>query len=213
MHTSSSRCQALEASSRSMETPNALSERRSIRRLSQRKYKAASQGNSPVRPLNVRTPSSAPRVTYNKTAWHVPSKRSNAAPTPALANLRNQCCAHTTTLWKYHGHRGRGTITARPKHSLNRTRGCRFLKFSLIFRTPFFGRLVRQYNCRTNDTTTRGAESYATLRNSKVVSIMSNIPVSHNIPQLALGKDIFDSPIFCLSHYLYRPALIATFFK
>ena len=41
-HTSSSRCHALEESSRSTETPNALSERRSIQRLSRRKYKAAS---------------------------------------------------------------------------------------------------------------------------------------------------------------------------
>ena len=132
MHTSSSRCQDLEESSRSMETPNALSERRSIRRLSQRKYKAASQGNYPVRPLNIWTPSSAPGVTYNKTAWHVPSKRSNAAPTPALANLRNQCCAYITTLWKYHGQKGRGTITAHPKHGLNHTRGCRLLHFLLL---------------------------------------------------------------------------------
>ena len=132
MPTSSSRCQDLGESLQSMETPNALSERRSIRRLSQRKYKAASQGNSPVRPLNVWTLSSAPKVTYNKTAWHVPSKHSNAAPTPALANLRNQCCAYITTLWKYHGHRGRGTITARPKRGLNRTRGCRFLHFLLL---------------------------------------------------------------------------------
>ena len=132
MHTSSSRCQALKESSRSMETSNALSEWRSIWRLSQRKYKAASQGNSPVRPLNVWTPSSAPGVTYNKTVWHVPSKRSNAAPTPALANLRNQCCTYITTLWKYHGHRGRGTIAARPKHSLNHTRGCRFLNCLLF---------------------------------------------------------------------------------
>jgi len=131
-HTSSSRCQALEASSRSMETPNALSERRSIRRLSQWKYKAASQGNSPVRPLNVWTPTSAPGVTYNKTAQHVPSKRSNAAPTPALANLRNQCCAYITTLWKYHGQKGRGTITARPKHGLNCTRGCQLFHFLLL---------------------------------------------------------------------------------
>ena len=132
MHTSSSRCQDLEESLRSMETPNALSERRSIQRLSQRKYKVASQGNSPVRPLNVWTPSSAPGVTYNKTAWHVPSKRSNMAPTPALANLRNQCCAYITTLWKYHGHRGRGTITALPTGGLNCTRGCRFLNFLLF---------------------------------------------------------------------------------
>src|SRR3954463_7155503 len=111
-HTSSSKCQDLEESLRSMETPNALSERRSIRRPSQQKYKAASQGNSPVRLLNVRTPSSVPGVTYNKTAWHVPSKRSNAAPTPALAKSRNQCFAYITTLWKYHGHRERGNITA-----------------------------------------------------------------------------------------------------
>ena len=131
-HTSSSRCQALEASSRLMETPNALSKRRSIRRLSQQKYKAASQGNSLVRPLNVRTPSSAPGVTYTKTARHVQSKRDNAAPTPALANLRNQCCAYITTLWKCHGHRGRGTIMARSKCGLNRTRGCRFLNFLLF---------------------------------------------------------------------------------
>ena len=98
-----------------METPNAPSERRSTRRPLQRKYKAASQGNSPVRPLNVRTPSSAPGVTYNKTAWHVPSKRSNAAPTPALARLRNLYHAYIITLWKYHGHKGRGTTTARPE--------------------------------------------------------------------------------------------------
>ena len=132
MHTSSSRCQAVEESSRSMETRNTLSERRSIRRPSWRKYKAASQGNSRVRLLNVQTPSSAPRVTYNKTVGHIPSKHSNAAPTPALANLRNQCCAYITMLWKYHGHRGRGTITARPKRGLNRTRGCRFLNFLLF---------------------------------------------------------------------------------
>src|SRR3954465_11306186 len=94
MHTSSSRCQDLGESSQSMETLNALSEWRSIRRPSQRKYKAASQGNSPVRLLNVRTLSGAPGVTYNKTAWHIPSKRSNAAPTPALAKLRNQYYAY-----------------------------------------------------------------------------------------------------------------------
>ena len=44
-----------------------------------------------------------------------------------------------------------------------------------------------------------------------MVSITSSIPVSHTIPQLAPGKDIFDSPIFCLSHYLYLSALIAAF--
>ena len=114
-HTSSSRCQALEESLWSMETPNALSERRSIRRPSRRKYKVASQGNSPVRLLNVRTPSSAPEATYSKTAWHVPSKCSSAAPTPALAKWLNQYHAYIITLWKYRGHKGRGTTTACPE--------------------------------------------------------------------------------------------------
>src|SRR3954471_16257964 len=91
----------------------------------------ALQGSSPVRPLNVRTLSSAPGVTYNKTAWHVLSRRSNAAPTPALVTLRNQCLVHVTTPLKYHGHRGRGTVTARPKYGLKRTRGCRILFFLL----------------------------------------------------------------------------------
>ena len=115
-HISSSRCQALAESLRSMETPNALSKQRSTRRPWRRKYKVASQGNSPVRLLNVRTTSNAPEVTYNKTVWHIPSKHSSAAPTLALARLRYQYHAYTITLWKYHGHKGRGTTTAHPKY-------------------------------------------------------------------------------------------------
>src|SRR4051812_45300305 len=99
-----------------METLNTLSERRSIRQPSLQRYKVASQGNSPVRLTKVRTPPNAPGVTYNKTVWHVPSKRSNAAPTPALARLRNQYYAYIITLWKYHGRRGRGTTTACPEY-------------------------------------------------------------------------------------------------
>ena len=98
-----------------METPNALSERRSTRRPWWRKYRVASQGNSPIRVLNVRTTSSAPEVTYNKTGWHVLSKHSSAAPTPALARWRYRYHAYIITLWKYHGHKGRGTTTARPE--------------------------------------------------------------------------------------------------
>ena len=100
------------------------SEQRSTQKPLQWKFKAASPGSSPVRPLKGRTPSSAPGVTYKKTAWHDPSRRSNAAPTPTLAKRRRQYFPYITTLWKYHGHRGRGAITARPKHGLNRTRGC-----------------------------------------------------------------------------------------
>ena len=44
-----------------------------------------------------------------------------------------------------------------------------------------------------------------------MVSITSSIPVSHTIPQLAPGKDMLNSPIFCLLHYLYRSALITAF--
>ena len=47
-HISSSRCQALAESLRSMETPNALSERRSTQRPWRQKYSVASQGNSPI---------------------------------------------------------------------------------------------------------------------------------------------------------------------
>ena len=38
----------------------------------------------------------------------------------------------------------------------------------------------------------------------QVVSITSIIPVSHTIPQPALGTDMLNSPTFFLSHYLYR---------
>ena len=67
------------------ETPNAPSVRRSIRRLSQQRYKVAFLGNSPVRPLKSQTLPSAPGVTHSRTTWHTLSKRSNAAPTPAFA--------------------------------------------------------------------------------------------------------------------------------
>ena len=65
-------------------TPNAPSIRRSIRRLSQRRYKVAFSGNSPVRPLKSQTLPSAPGVTHSRTAWHTLRKRSNVAPTPAF---------------------------------------------------------------------------------------------------------------------------------
>ena len=48
--------------------------------------------------------------------------------------------------------------------------------------------------------------------NVQVVSITSSIPISHTIPQLALGADMLNSPTFRLSHYLYRSALIAAIF-
>ena len=195
-----------------MGTPNAPSERRSTRQRSQQKYKAASLGSSPVRPSKSRTLSSAPGVPYNKTAWHVPSKRSNAAPTPALANLRNQCCAYITTLWKYHGHRGRGTITARPKHGLNRTRGCRFFNFLLLSglhsSEGLFGSSIAAQTMQEPGKQT----SHAALWNSQVVSVTSSIPVfAYNSAACSWPGHVKYPNIFCLSHYLYRSALIAAF--
>ena len=112
-----------------METLNAPSERRSTRRPWRRKYKVASQGNSPIRVINVRTTSSAPEVTCNNTGWHVLSKHSSAAPTPARARWRYRYHAYIITLWKYHGHKGRGTTTARPECGSTALRGSLFRRF------------------------------------------------------------------------------------
>ena len=64
---------------------NTPSVRRSIRRLSQWRYKVAFSGNSPVRPLKSQTLPNTPGVIHSRTAWHALSKHSNAAPTPAFA--------------------------------------------------------------------------------------------------------------------------------
>ena len=148
MHTSSSRCQALEESSRSTETLNALSERRNIQRLSRQKYKAASLGNSRVRLPSGRTQLSVPGVTYNTTTWHVPSTRSSAAPTPALAKLQEWSFAYIITLWRYHEHRGRGTTTTGPECGLTTLGAPKcvilFFFFFLTHRTPFTRGPVRQ---------------------------------------------------------------------
>ena len=108
----------------------------------------------------------------------------------------------------------RGTITARPKHGLNRTRGCRFffnflLLSGLHSSEGLFGSSIVAQTMQEPGKQT----SHAALRNSQVVSITSSIPVSHTIPQPAPGTDMLNSPTFCLSHYLYRSALIAALFN
>ena len=127
--------------------------------------------------------------------------------------MRRQCFAYITTLYKYPGYRGRGTITARLKHGLNRTRGCRFFNFLLLSglhsSEGLFGSSIATQTMQEPGKQT----SHAALRNSQVVSITSSIPVSHIIPQLATGADMLHSPTFCLSHYLYRSALIAALFN
>ena len=144
-----------------METQNARSARRSTLRPWRRKYRAASQGNSPIRVLNVRTTSSVPEVTYNKTGRHVPSKHSTAAPTPALARLQNQYHAYIVMLWKYHGHKGRGSTTAHPECGSTALGAPDFaVSFLYTFRTQLFGRPVRQYTRRIHDATARETASH-----------------------------------------------------
>ncbi len=102
---------------------------------------------------------------------------------------------------------------ARPKYGLNRTRGCRFFNFLLLSglhsSKGLFGISIAAQTMQEPGKQT----SHAALRNSQVVSITSSIPVSHTIPQPAPGMDMLNSPTFCLSHYLYRSALIAALFN
>ena len=64
-------------------------------------------------------------------------------------------------LWKYHGHKGRGTTMARPKCGSTALGAPDYCVFSFFtFRTPLSGRPVRQYNRRTHDATAREAASY-----------------------------------------------------
>src|SRR3954462_2614766 len=113
---------------------------------------------------------------------------------------------------KYHGHRGRGTVTARPKYGLKHTRGCRILFFyfedSTLWTTCSAIRLPHK-RCKIQGS----RQSYAALWNSQVVSIMSGISVSNTIPRPAPGQDMLNNLIsFCLSHYLYHSALINSLF-
>ena len=61
-------------------------------------------------------------------------------------------------LWQYHVHKGRGTTTARPECG-STTLGAPDFAISFFyiytFRTPLFGRPVRQYNHQTHDATAR----------------------------------------------------------
>ena len=134
MHTSSSRCQDLRGSLQLMETQSALSEWRSTLRPSQRKRKATSQGNTLVRRLRTRTPSSAPGVIGNRTAWHISSSHSNAAPTPGPSQTAKLVPrVHNYALKIPWAHVGRGAqLRHAPRRGLNRTRGFPFGHFSFF---------------------------------------------------------------------------------
>ena len=101
-------------------------------------------------------------VTYNKAGWHVPSKHSSAAPTPVVARWRYWYNAYIVTLLKYHGHKGRGTTTARPECGSTALRGSLFCLFLFLytFRTQLFGRPVPQYTRRTHDAIARETTSH-----------------------------------------------------
>src|SRR3954470_20161757 len=119
---------------------------------------------------------SAPGVTCNKTTWHDQSKRSNTAPTPAIATQRSKYLEYTITPSKFHGHRGRGTLTACLQYGVKCTRGCRIFLFyfqdSILWITC--SALLPHRRCKTQES----RQSYAALRNSQVVSISSDISVS-----------------------------------
>ena len=92
--------------------------------------------------------------------------RSNAASTPALAQLYDKLSAYIITPWRYHGHRGRGITTTRSRVRFDHTRGsqvCRsFLSFISLF---FIQNSVRRRTCRTHDATAReGQRPRRTLR-------------------------------------------------
>ena len=145
-----------------METPTALSKRRSTQRPWRRKYRTASQGSSPIWVLNVRTTSSAPEATYNRAGWHDPSKHSSAAPTSVLVRWCYRYHAYIITLWKYHGHKGRGATTALPECG-STALGAPYSAVSFFiytFRNQLSGRHVRQYTRRTHAATARERTSY-----------------------------------------------------
>ena len=168
-----------------METPNALSERRSTRRPWRRKYRVASQGNSPIQVSNVQTTSSEPEVTYNKSGWHVPSKHSSAAPTPALARWRYRYHAYIITLWKYHGHKGRGTTTACPECGSTALGAPYSVVSFFILSGPNYSEGLSGNTLAEHTMQQPGREQAAS--NFQVVSITSLIPVLLKVPQLAPG--------------------------
>ena len=98
---------------------------------------------------------------------------------------------------------------------LNHTRGSQVCRsfFSLFFtrRTPFVRGPVRQQTCRTHNATAREEEK---LRRVSRWSLLRAVYLFY-IPSrsLPLEGDMLNSPIPCLSHYLYRSAFIAVFFE
>src|SRR3954468_6200705 len=91
---------------------------------------------------------------------------------------------------------------------LNRTRGSRFHHFFLLsgLHHPegLSGNTIAEHMMQ------QPRRQKAT-SNSQVVSITSKIPVLHTVPQLALEGDLSNSPISCLSHYLYHSDFTAAF--
>src|SRR3954468_18112081 len=97
---------------------------------------------------------------------------------------------------------------ASPKYGLKRTRGCRILFFVLSGLHTSDDLLGNSTAAQTMQDPGKQT-SHAALWNPQVVSVTSSIPVSNYFPRPAPGQDMLNSPIsFCLSHYLYRSALI-----
>ena len=130
-----------------------------------------------------------PGVIYNKTTWHVPSTRSNAAPTPAPAKFQDRSFAYIITLWRYHGHRGRGTTTIGPECGLTTPGALKcVIPFFLFLSFSYFHPQdsVHQRPCPAVDLPNSRCNSQGRRKattNIQVVSITSIKSVLYTIPQ------------------------------
>ena len=89
---------------------------------------------------------------------------------------------------------------------------CRSFSFYLLFfthKTPFVRSPVRQQTCRTHDATAREGERLQRISRWSPLRALNLFYTPFR--SLPLEGDMFNSPIPCLSHYLYRSAFTAAF--
>ena len=88
-----------------------------------------------------------------------------------------------------------------------------FFSFYLFFthRTPFVRGPVRQQTCRTHDATTREGERLRQISRWSPLRALNLFYAPFR--SLPLEGVMFNSPIPCLSHYLYRSALTTVFLE
>ena len=117
--------------------------------------------------------------------------RSNAALTPALARSQEQPSAYIITLWRYHGHRGRGTTITDPECGSTTPGAPKCVALFIFYFSLFIQNSVRRRTCRTHDATAReGQRPRRTLRWSPLRALnLLNTPFRG----LPLEGDAFNS--------------------